>query len=151
MSHTQTHHAYWDEQQLTPLIDALVARGWYAGERFLDAGLCQELHAELTQLEARQQLQEAAIGRGDERTLRRDIRGDAIHWLDRESLAQRRYLALMAELQQQINIALYLGLFEFEAHSPSTRPAPSIASTTTASAARQSYRLHRALSQPGVA
>ncbi|WFF40288.1 2OG-Fe(II) oxygenase [Salinicola endophyticus] len=116
MSQTQTHHAYWDEQQLTPLIDALVARGWYAGETFLDVGLCQDLHAELTRLEARQQLQEAAIGRGDERTLRRDIRGDAIHWLDRESLAQRRYLALMAELQQQINIALYLGLFEFEAH-----------------------------------
>lgn len=110
------HHAFWDSAQLPNLVDGLVEHGWYVGERFLDVALCQELHAELQRLHQREALQEAAIGRGDERTLRRDIRGDAIHWLDRESLAQRRYLALMSELQQQINIALYAGLFEFEAH-----------------------------------
>lgn len=116
MPHTDAHHAYWDDTQLSALIDALVARGWYVGERFIDSDLCRELRDELHMLHQRQALQEAGIGRGDERTLRRDIRGDAIHWLDRESLAQRRYLALMNELQQQINVALYLGLFEFEAH-----------------------------------
>ncbi|GHB25535.1 2OG-Fe(II) oxygenase [Salinicola rhizosphaerae] len=116
MTPTDSLETHRDESQLSALIDGLVARGWYAGTGFIDAGLCRELHADLAGLRARDALQEAAIGRGDERTLRRDIRGDAIHWLDRESLAQRRYLALMAELQQQINVALYLGLFEFEAH-----------------------------------
>jgi SM-20-related protein len=110
------HHAFWDSTQLPALVDGLVARGWYVGERFLGADLCQELLDELQLLQQREVLQEAGIGRGEERTLRRDIRGDAIHWLDRESLAQRRYLALMSELQQQINVALYAGLFEFEAH-----------------------------------
>lgn len=110
------HHAYWDGAQLPALIDGLVERGWYVGQRFLDGVLCEELREELQALLRREALQEAAIGRGDERTLRRDIRGDAIHWLDRESLAQRRYLGLMSELQQQINVALYAGLFEFEAH-----------------------------------
>lgn len=110
------HHAFWDSAQLPGLIDGLVERGWYVGERFLDVTLCEALREELKRLHQREALQEAAIGRGGERTLRRDIRGDAIHWLDRESLAQRRYLALMSELQQQINVALYAGLFEFEAH-----------------------------------
>lgn len=108
--------AYWDTAQLSPLIDGLVNQGWYVGRRFLASALCAALFDDLRALQARDALQEAAVGRGDERTLRRDIRGDAIHWLDRESLAQRRYLTLMGELQQQINIALYLGLFEFEAH-----------------------------------
>lgn len=105
-----------DGNALAQLVDALVERGWFAGERFIDASLCQALHDELRQLSANQALSEAGIGRGDQHQLRRDIRGDAILWLDRESQAQRHYLALMAELQQQINRALYLGLFEFEAH-----------------------------------
>ncbi|MGM8932079.1 2OG-Fe(II) oxygenase [Salinicola sp. MH3R3-1] len=109
-------HDFWDSAQLPALIDGLVEHGWYVGEGFLDVTLCRELREELERLHHLAALQEAAIGRGDERTLRRDIRGDAIHWLDRESLAQRRYLALMGELQQQINVALYAGLFEFEAH-----------------------------------
>ncbi|MGM8849659.1 2OG-Fe(II) oxygenase [Salinicola halophyticus] len=109
-------HDFWDSAQLPALIDGLVEHGWYVGEGFLDVTLCRELQEELERLHHLAALQDAAIGRGDERTLRRDIRGDAIHWLDRESLAQRRYLALMGELQQQINVALYAGLFEFEAH-----------------------------------
>ncbi|MDF3918827.1 MULTISPECIES: 2OG-Fe(II) oxygenase [Salinicola] len=116
MTPNDAHHAFWDSAQLPALIDGLVERGWYVGERFLAAELCRELLEELQLLHRQAALQEAAIGRGDERMLRRDIRGDAIHWLDRESLAQRRYLALMSELQQQINLALYAGLFEFEAH-----------------------------------
>ncbi|MFC3292660.1 2OG-Fe(II) oxygenase [Modicisalibacter luteus] len=105
-----------DGNALSQLVDALVERGWFAGERFIDATLCQALRDELQRLSANQALNEAGIGRGDQHQLRRDIRGDTIRWLDRESQAQRHYLALMAELQQQINRALYLGLFEFEAH-----------------------------------
>ncbi|WP_110667685.1 2OG-Fe(II) oxygenase [Salinicola halophilus] len=106
----------WDARQLPALIDGLVERGYYVGERFVDAGLCQSLFAEIEALEAKDALQAAGIGRGETHTLRRDIRGDAIRWLDRESLAQRRYLELMGTLQHEINAALYLGLFEFEAH-----------------------------------
>ncbi len=75
----------------------------------------------------------AGIGRGDNHHLRRDVRGDAIRWLDRESQAQRRYLDAMGELQQTLNQALFLGLFEYEAHFATTRPAPSIGAIWTAS------------------
>ncbi|SHE38050.1 SM-20-related protein [Modicisalibacter ilicicola DSM 19980] len=105
-----------NEDALTRLVDALVEKGWFVGERFIDAELCQALRDELWTLSANQALTEAGIGRGARYRLRRDVRGDAIHWLDRESQAQRRYLAVMETLQQQINRALYLGLFEFEAH-----------------------------------
>lgn len=101
---------------LPHLVDALVEQGWFIGEGFLDIDLCHELHQELTMMAQREALTAAGIGRGGEHQLRRDIRGDAIHWLDRESLAQRRYLEAMSELQRELNQALYLGLFEYEAH-----------------------------------
>ncbi|MBD3898240.1 2OG-Fe(II) oxygenase [Halomonas sp. ML-15] len=106
----------FDPQRLTPMVDALVERGWYLAEGFIDAELSQALYAEVCRLAEQDALAAAGIGRGSAHHLRRDIRGDAIHWLDRESLAQRRYLTAMGELQQSLNRALYLGLFEFEAH-----------------------------------
>lgn len=105
-----------DGTALTTLVDRLVDHGWFVGERFFDPALCRALHAELHALAEHSALQAAGVGRGEAHRLRRDIRGDAIHWLNRDSQAQRDYLALMAQLQGQINQALYLGLFEFEAH-----------------------------------
>lgn len=101
---------------LTEILDALVAQGWYFGEGVLDAGLCATLHRELMALVEQDALAAAGIGRGNKHAVRQDIRGDAIHWLDRESLAQRRYLEAMGQLQGELNQALFLGLFEYEAH-----------------------------------
>ncbi|MCG6657447.1 2OG-Fe(II) oxygenase [Halomonas campisalis] len=82
----------------------------------LDPELCHELYRELMAMAERDALTAAGIGRGREHHLEREIRGDAIRWLDRESLAQRRYLGGMAELQRELNQTLFLGLFEYEAH-----------------------------------
>ncbi|WP_081195559.1 2OG-Fe(II) oxygenase [Halomonas sp. BC1] len=98
------------------LVDALVEQGWYVGQGVIDPALCQALQGELLHLAAHDALDEAGIGRGQQHLLRKDIRGDAIHWLDRESEAQRHYLDAMAELQRSLNQALFLGLFEYEAH-----------------------------------
>ena len=105
-----------DAAALPTLVDRLVDRGWFVGEHFIDPALCRALHDEIQLLVGHSALQAAGVGRGEAHQLRRDIRGDAIHWLNRDSQAQRDYLALMAGLQAQINQALYLGLFEFEAH-----------------------------------
>ncbi|KAA0011137.1 2OG-Fe(II) oxygenase [Billgrantia pellis] len=114
MSHLQ--RPAFKVSALPHLVDALVERGWYVGEGFLDTELCQALCRELTDMAERDALAAAGIGRGDGHQLRRDIRGDAIRWLDRGSLAQRRYLDAMGELQRELNQALFLGLFEYEAH-----------------------------------
>lgn len=98
------------------VVDALCEQGWYVGENVIDADICQALHRELLNMAKHDALEEAGIGRGQQHHLRKDIRGDAIHWLDRESEAQRRYLNAMGELQQSLNQALFLGLFEYEAH-----------------------------------
>ncbi|WP_252106639.1 MULTISPECIES: 2OG-Fe(II) oxygenase [unclassified Halomonas] len=98
------------------LIDALVEQGWYVGKGVIDAGLCASLERELYGLKEAQALEEAGIGRGREHHLRKDIRGDAIHWLNRESEAQRAYLSAMQRLQVALNQTLFLGLFEYEAH-----------------------------------
>ncbi|RDB44141.1 2OG-Fe(II) oxygenase [Halomonas sp. DQ26W] len=105
-----------DVSALPQLVDALVDQGWYLGLGILDTELCHDLYRELMTLAESEALESAGIGRGQQHTLRRDIRGDAIHWLDRASLAQRRYLEAMAELQRELNQALFLGLFEYEAH-----------------------------------
>lgn len=105
-----------DAGALNRLVDGLVEDGYFVGSDVIDAGLCRDLHAEIQALAAADALHAAGIGRGVQHRLRRDIRGDAIQWLTRESQSQRDYLQLMAELQQQINRSLYLGLFEFEAH-----------------------------------
>ena len=103
-------------ERLAELVDALVEKGWYVGEEFLPAELCAELNQELGAMADQEALDAAGIGRGQEHALRRDIRGDAIRWLDRESQARRCYLEAMGELQQELNQALFLGLFEYEAH-----------------------------------
>ncbi|PRY63458.1 SM-20-related protein [Vreelandella songnenensis] len=98
------------------VVDALVEQGWYVGQGVINPALCQALHRELLHMAEHDALEEAGIGRGQQHHLRKDIRGDAIHWLDRESEAQRHYLNAMGELQQSLNQALFLGLFEYEAH-----------------------------------
>lgn len=98
------------------MVDALVEQGWYVGQDVIDQGLCHALHRELLHMADHNALDEAGIGRGQQHHLRKDIRGDAIHWLDRASEAQRRYLMAMEDLQQALNQSLFLGLFEYEAH-----------------------------------
>ncbi|WP_407650399.1 2OG-Fe(II) oxygenase [Halomonas kalidii] len=109
-------HPVLDTAALPRLVDALVEQGWYVDEEVIDAELCAELHRELMALADHHALDAAGIGRGQAHALRRDVRGDAIRWLERESLAQRRYLEAMGELQGALNQALFLGLFEYEAH-----------------------------------
>ncbi|PMR75540.1 2OG-Fe(II) oxygenase [Billgrantia endophytica] len=110
------HRPVLDRRALPNLVDALVEQGWYLGEGILDAELCHDLYRELMSMAECKALEAAGVGRGQQHTLRRDIRGDAIRWLDRETLPRRRYLEAMAELQGELNQALFLGLFEYEAH-----------------------------------
>jgi SM-20-related protein len=105
-----------ETQQFAELVDALVEQGWYVGEHFIAPDLCRDLSRELDILAERDALEAAGIGRGRELEHRRDIRSDTIHWLDRESEAQKRYLNAMSALQDVINRSLFLGLFEYEAH-----------------------------------
>ncbi|MBD3755495.1 MAG: 2OG-Fe(II) oxygenase [Gammaproteobacteria bacterium] len=98
------------------MLDALVEQGWYEWPQAVSRELCEALLAEVEQYDEEGELQRAGIGRGDAHQLNKDVRRDQIKWLDGSTEAQVLYLKQMAELQYQLNRALFLGLFEYECH-----------------------------------
>ena len=98
------------------IIDDLVKQEWSIVPRFFPSALVTALHNELLDHAEHDGLNAAHIGKGEQRTLRSDIRGDETRWLNGESQPQRDYLDLMETLRQRINGELFLGLNELEAH-----------------------------------
>ncbi|MDG4811638.1 2OG-Fe(II) oxygenase [Hydrogenovibrio sp. 3SP14C1] len=98
------------------LLDALVEKGWFEWPHAVTDELCQQLLTEAEHHDDQGNLQRAGIGRGDVHQLNTDIRRDQIKWLDGASASQQTYFKQMAELQYQLNRALFLGLFEYESH-----------------------------------
>ncbi len=98
------------------VIETLVNGDYCIEPNFFDSALTGQLYQELKQRTESQQLKAARVGKGEQLNRLVEVRGDAIHWIDGESAAQRQFMALMAEYQQQLNRALFLGLNELEAH-----------------------------------
>ncbi|MBO1923698.1 2OG-Fe(II) oxygenase [Thiomicrorhabdus sp. 6S3-12] len=106
----------WQESLLNEMLDSLVEQGFYIWDDAIPQALCLALLNEVQQLEQEGEMYKAGIGRGDDHQLKSDVRRDKIKWLDGNTTSQILYLKMMAELQFQINRALFLGLFEYEAH-----------------------------------
>jgi SM-20-related protein len=98
------------------IIEELVQQRYSINPDYLEADLVVSLQRELIELAEQDRLRAAYIGKDEQRTRIRTIRGDAIHWLNGATKAQRHFLELMEQLQQDINQELFLGLNELEAH-----------------------------------
>lgn len=98
------------------LLTALVNQGWFEWPQAVTHSLCQQLLLEAEYHDQQGHLQRAGIGRGDIHQFDASVRRDQIKWLDGSTQAQRTYLHQMAELQYELNRALFLGLFEYECH-----------------------------------
>jgi len=98
------------------IVEGLVSQGWAVIPDYLDPQLCEELRAEMLRYHEQDQFRKAGIGPVEERQRNEAIRRDKICWLEGATPAQRKYFELMAELRQQINRELFLGLFDLEAH-----------------------------------
>lgn len=103
-------------ERIDELLDALVEKGWFEWPHAVSDELCQALLDEVETYDEEGALQRAGIGRGEVHQLNQEIRRDKIKWLDGTTLAQTTYLQQMAQLQYQLNRALFLGLFEYECH-----------------------------------
>jgi len=79
----------------------------------IPADLCQAL---LTEVQQHTTLTAAGVGRAGQLQQNSDIRRDHTAWLDSSSQAQQDYLALMLQLQQQMNRQCFLGLTHHECH-----------------------------------
>lgn len=100
------------------IVEALAERGWCVDEAFLSAEEVARLAAESRALWENGAFRQAGVGVGAERRVRPEIRRDHVLWLTDEEAtpAQLRYFARVETLRRMLNGALYLGLFDFEAH-----------------------------------
>lgn len=102
--------------QIEQLLDHMAAHGYAMMDHWLSEAEILTLHNEALALQDTHQL--TAAGTGEHKQLHREIRGDAIHWIEPAlaSNVQHVYLDKMQALQSSLNAHFFLGLFEFETH-----------------------------------
>ena len=98
------------------VIEALAEKGWAIAEGALEPELVWALRNRADALHAAKAFDGGRVGRGDALTEAPRIRRAEIAWLEGEDSAERRLLDGTEALRQSLNRALFLGLFEFEAH-----------------------------------
>ena len=85
---------------------------------FFGRELTSSLRGECQSASGREQFRAAAVGSGERRQIRTDVRSDEIRWLQQpaSSEPQRILLNHFEQLRLTLNRSLQLGLFEFESH-----------------------------------
>jgi len=99
---------------LTHLSEQLYQQGYCVIDDVLPVALIEQLTNRITHPDA--VLEPAGIGRQDLHHVNKNIRTDAIHWLDPDHSVDIIYLAAMEALRLAINQRLFLGLFDYESH-----------------------------------
>jgi SM-20-related protein len=107
-----------DSPSSKPIADAIEQSGYAVVQSFIDSTAISALAQDCRDDDANGKLSSAAIGHGDARRMRNDIRGDRTRWFDEteSTPAQSNYWAAMHALRLQLNRSLMLGLDELEAH-----------------------------------
>lgn len=98
------------------IITDLALHGYAVCADFLPLADQQQLLAHIQQLERSEQLRTAGVGRGQSFHTNRFVRQDEIAWLEPTHSPDQFILAPMDELRLALNRALFLGLFDYEAH-----------------------------------
>ncbi len=100
------------------IVSALAAQGWACAPGFIAPALVAGLAADARTAHAQGRFRPAAVGRGDGRVIDPAQRGDVVLWLDPAAAAgaRLRWLQRMETLRLALNEALFLGLFDLEAH-----------------------------------
>ncbi len=111
-------HAGYRKIDSGPFVEAVANHGYAVARDFLSGHEITALRGRLRALDADGALNPAGIGRGAQRTLRQDIRGDRIGWLDAvpQDPAEAPLFAALEAFRLAFNRELMLGLFEFEGH-----------------------------------
>jgi len=85
---------------------------------FISEELRVSLLKEQTELLEAGKFRIAAVGKGEKKQVRTEIRNDQVLWIDSDNLNkfERQYWAKVEEIRKAINQRCYLGLKSFEAH-----------------------------------
>jgi SM-20-related protein len=100
------------------IIDALADQSWAVTQDFLSVDAIESLAEESRRLWLAGNFSQAGVGRGADRQVNANVRGDYILWLN-ERLATRPQAAYWAEIESlraELNRELFLGLISAEAH-----------------------------------
>jgi SM-20-related protein len=121
---TQTVLPLADPDRFTRIADALAGPGWCVTPDFVSRAQVQSIRTEAAALDTQGAFKPAGIGRGQDLSVRSEIRSDRVCWLDPAARdgAIGAYLARLEDLRQTLNRDLSLGLFSFEGHLASYPP-----------------------------
>jgi SM-20-related protein len=132
------------EDRLDDICVALVNQGYCVLDAAVPAARLRALQQEQASLTAAELLA-AGIGREQQHQQDRQVRGDHIHWLDRQRPAAADYLDFAESLRQGINRRLFLGLFDYECHYARYEPGAFYARHVDAFAGRRNRVLSTVL------
>ncbi|MCP8898913.1 2OG-Fe(II) oxygenase [Gilvimarinus xylanilyticus] len=103
-----------DEPFLDELADKLTQHGYAVMDQTFNPVAVQELRAEFDHPGA--EFKNAGIGRQEDFTIARNVRGDRICWLEGRTGAASFFLDAMADIRHGLNRRLFMGLFDYESH-----------------------------------
>lgn len=109
------------------MAEEIAAQGWSCCHDFLPRSVIAGLAREAQDLWQAGEFRKAGVGRSAGYTVRPDVRGDFIHWLDEKDLSPsgQSFWEEIKEFGAVLNRALFIGLVELEAHfavfQPGTR------------------------------
>lgn len=106
------------EDLLDHLSQKIYSNSYVVVDDFVDETFRLALLKEQTDLLNKGQFTKAAIGKGDQKQVRAEIRSDEVLWMDPTALSplQAIFWEKIAEVQQVLNRRCFLGLKSFEGH-----------------------------------
>ncbi|MEX2513328.1 MAG: 2OG-Fe(II) oxygenase, partial [Cyclobacteriaceae bacterium] len=107
-----------NHQKNEQVVRDLYTKGWAVIDDYFPKDFVLKLLKEQEDLMYHGQFRLAGIGKGENFSIKPEIRSDKVLWLDRDLLTplQTNYWQCMEELRNAINRRCYLGLKSFEAH-----------------------------------
>ena len=105
-------------ENLDRITDSLAVRGWVVVDDFFGPSLTAALRGDCQTSSGQGDFRQAAVGGGERRQVRSEVRGDEILWMQQpaSSEPQRTCQDRFERLRLTLNRTLQLGLFEFESH-----------------------------------
>lgn len=106
------------EDLLDHISQEIYSNSYVVVDNFVDEAFRKALLKEQTDLLNQGQFTKAAVGKGDQKQVRAEIRSDEVLWMDSTSLSplQAIFWEKVAEVQQVLNRRCFLGLKSFEGH-----------------------------------
>ncbi|MDO8967009.1 MAG: 2OG-Fe(II) oxygenase [Algoriphagus sp.] len=106
------------EEQLDHISAEIYQKSYVIVDNFVDKEFQSALLAEQMQLLGQGKFRHAAVGKGGQKQVRTEIRGDEVHWMDADDLSplQAAYWGKLEEIRKALNQRCFLGLRSFEGH-----------------------------------